>query len=57
MLAYFDFYLIYVNDSNIHTKKKKKRMDGITFNSSQNVNAQIDWTLQAGMEFNIVDDA
>jgi hypothetical protein len=54
-LAYFDFYLISVNDSNIYTQKKK--MDGITFNSSQNVNTLIDWTPQVGMEFNTVDDA
>jgi zinc finger SWIM domain-containing protein 3 len=32
-------------------------MDGITFDSSQNVNTLIDWTPQVGMEFNTIDDA
>jgi hypothetical protein len=56
-LAYFDFYLLFVNDSNIllHTKKKKK--DVIVGDSSQNMNTQTDWTPQVGMEFNSVDDA
>jgi hypothetical protein len=43
ILAYFNFYLLFVNDSDILLCTKKK-MDVIVGDSSQNVNTQIDWT-------------
>jgi hypothetical protein len=32
-------------------------MDGIVGDAYQNVNIQIDWTSQVGMEFNTLEDA
>jgi hypothetical protein len=52
----FDFYIVSVNDSYIHTKKKKKK-DGRRHIQLISKCEYLDWTPQAGMEFNIVDDA